>query len=300
MNADEKVQRLRGLLERIRGNVARPRPPFPSAVVSRALEGSQPPRSDDVEEELVLLDDEIVEVSGSTLPPPVMAAAPVDVASPDSIDFDEDDEEEAKPASSRRPKALESGVDELTDEQASLDDAEHEVPIKTPPPESGPQSATPVPSIGDPGAMHAAESALASVNARPTVEQLGQTIDLEESGGPPLELAPAKEPEPPPPPEELEATFDEPERVTEAAPLSEPFPPAPVEPPAAPMQPIAIVPPAAPMQPVAEPPIAALQPVDVGRPSAPSAAVAEYVGAAPEFRPASFLELLDASLALGQ
>lgn len=122
-----------------------------------------------------------------------------------------DDEE--PPASSQRPKAshlddLESATQGLSGEDA------REVPIKTPPPESGPQASPPV-SLGAPpapdvehlldqdvGAPAASEHFTAPFDSLeqpfgtrppppasgPTVEQLGQTIDLEESGGPELEL----------------------------------------------------------------------------------------------------------------
>jgi hypothetical protein len=71
-----------------------------------------------------------------------------------------------------------------------------EVPIKTPPPESGPQAAAPLPAgIHAPHAPDVAdllegEAPIAGgvSAASPTAEQLGQTIDLEEARGPALEL----------------------------------------------------------------------------------------------------------------
>lgn len=286
MNTEEKVSRLRGLLERIRTNSERPRRALASSVTvaSRPASEAERHKAEEVEEELVLLDDDIVEVSESAAPPPVQAAAP----RADSIDFEEEEEEEAKPASSRRARALETTVDELEEVSASLDDVEHEIPIKTPPPESGPQSATPAPAVAEPGAVHAAESDLAAISGAPTVEQLGQTIDLEESEGPPLELAPPAEPEPPPPPEELEASLfvlesREP-AVTHAAP--EVMPPEVMPPEPGP----------------ASPPVQskALEAAAVQRPAASDVVVVEHLGAPRDFRPASFLELLDASLGLGQ
>lgn len=118
-------------------------------------------------------------------------------------------EEEEPPASSQRPKA--SHLDDL---ESARDEA-REVPIKTPPPESGPQASPPV-SLGAPPApdverlleqdVGPAPAAGGDFTAPfdsleqpfgtrppppasgPTVEQLGQTIELEESAGVELEL----------------------------------------------------------------------------------------------------------------
>lgn len=121
-------------------------------------------------------------------------------------------EEEQPPASSQRPRAL--TLDEPS--EPLLEDG-HEVPLKTPPPESGPQAA-PLPAglaapfapddlltsdLMPPGAETAELDAPFELppppaSVGPTVEQLGQTIELEEPEGPALELA-AAAPTPAPP-----------------------------------------------------------------------------------------------------
>lgn len=122
--------------------------------------------------------------------------------------------DEEPPASSKRPRV--AHLDELDEGVALAADEAREVPIKTPPPESGPQASPPA-SLGAPPAPDvehlldqeispppaaAADQFTAPFDSLeqpfgtrppppasgPTVEQLGQTIDLEESGGPELEL----------------------------------------------------------------------------------------------------------------
>jgi hypothetical protein len=101
------------------------------------------------------------------------------------------------PASSSRSK-IAGTMDEAlarAAEQIQLEEG-REVPLKTPPPESGPQAA-----VALPAGMHAPlapdieelleADILPSAGVRaavPTPEQLGQTIDLEEARGPSLEL----------------------------------------------------------------------------------------------------------------
>ena len=132
-----------------------------------------------------LSEDDLVEVTEGTPPP---AATDVD------IDFD--DEEDQPPASSQRSKVA-STMDEAL-AAAAAHEAEREDPIKTPPPESGPQEA-PLPSgIAAPpapdvdsllgGELDIPTREVAAASG-PTTEQLGQTIDLEEARGPSLELA---------------------------------------------------------------------------------------------------------------
>jgi hypothetical protein len=80
-------------------------------------------------------------------------------------------------------------------EQIDIEDG-REVPLKTPPPESGPQAAMALPvGIHAPLAPDIEELLEADIlpvggvsAAVPTTEQLGQTIDLEEGRGPHLEL----------------------------------------------------------------------------------------------------------------
>lgn len=138
-----------------------------------------------------LSEDDLVEVTEGT-------PAPADA----DVDIDFEDEEEQPPASSQRKVA--SSMDEALAAAAAQVEAEHEVPIKTPPPESGPQeapaaglAAPPAPDVdallGEELEIPTHAEAGASPALAPTAEQLGQTIDLEEARGPELELA-----EPPP------------------------------------------------------------------------------------------------------
>lgn len=143
-----------------------------------------------------LSDEDLVEVEVTDLTSAPPAASDVD------IDF-EDEDEEQPPASSQRKVA--STMDEALAAAAAQLDVEREVPIKTPPPESGPQEAPPpagalaAPPAPDVDALLGQEldiptresgSAIAVAPAvGPTPEQLGQTIDLDEARGPSLELA---------------------------------------------------------------------------------------------------------------
>jgi hypothetical protein len=144
-----------------------------------------------------LSEDDLVEVTDATsVPPP---------ASDLDIDFDDGEEaHDQPPASSQRQVA--SSMDEALAAAAAELDADREVPLKTPPPESGPQEA-PLPTGFAASAapdvdslldqeldIPTRESAVSTSSAAamgPTTEQLGQTIDLEEPRGPSLELAEA-------------------------------------------------------------------------------------------------------------
>jgi hypothetical protein len=125
-------------------------------------------------------------------PPPISAAQPVSEA-PGSIDA----------ALLAASEAQTHGASE------SVEPAELEGPTVTPPPESGPQVA--VPALGAPNLPSdmAADAAPYRQHA-PTVEQLGDVIELDQASGPPLELAarslePQREaPAPSSAPEELE------------------------------------------------------------------------------------------------
>jgi hypothetical protein len=153
-----------------------------------------------------LLEDDIVEMTPGAL----AAEAVVSAARPalDEVDLNFDDEEEAPahppvveeepPASSSRSR-IAGTMDEAlarAAEQMEIQDG-REVPLKTPPPESGPQAATaPMPAgIHAPPAPDIDELLEADIlpvsgmsAAVPTTEQLGQTIELEEARGPHLEL----------------------------------------------------------------------------------------------------------------
>ena len=153
-----------------------------------------------------LLEDDIVDMTGTE------SAAPPPQHSLDELNFDDDEHRAAAgddepPSSSSRSKVAGSLDEALARAAAQVDLEEgREVPLKTPPPESGPQAATALPvgmqaplppdiedlleaDIQPKGGVH---------SAMPTAEQLGQTIDLEEARGPSLELdhPPAFVPEP--------------------------------------------------------------------------------------------------------
>jgi len=162
------------------------------------------------EEDLVEMSSDVLE---SVPPPPVQPMLGGD------LDF----EDEAAPASSQRQRLASRG-DLLADasrEPVALDEG-REVPIKTPPPESGPQEAVLPMGLAAPPAPNI-DALLASdippislpTGVGPRPEQLGQTIELEEGLGPDLELdAPAALPTPPPPSsQELEVRLPEREAV---------------------------------------------------------------------------------------
>lgn len=238
-------------------------------------------------------------------PPPanLLASAPPGNAS--DLDFDEDDER--PPSSSRRPKLAASSLDEALEGTASQLDDEHEVPIKTPPPESGPQEALPPPQVlqqpplelDEPGM----EAELARSPSRPAPEQVGNTIELEEPAGPSLELdsLPAESgPQPGRSTEELEAEL--------VAPKATSVPAAVIESEPAPELTSAVVPVSSPIAVPTEarveqliPPVApTVEPEVLQRPALPTdVQVPMFVSAHREFSPSSFLELLDASLGLG-
>jgi hypothetical protein len=225
-------------------------------------------------------------------------------------DIDFEDEDDRPPSSSRRPILATSLDEALT---GAVD--EHEVPIKTPPPESGPQEALPPAQVlqqkplelDEPGM----EAELAARSA-PAPEQVGNTIELEEPAGPALELdslpaesgpqpgraadaleaelrapsdRPARSAPPPTPVVEKAAESDAPELTSAVVPVSAPIPP-PLEPPRVEQ----LIPPAT-ARVEAEITPRSLPPNDVP--------VAAFARAHREFKPATFLELLDASLKLG-
>jgi hypothetical protein len=105
----------------------------------------------------------------------------------------------------------------IDDAIASAAEAEEdrEVPVKTPPPESGPQAAGPppvgleAPGVPDVDALEA--DMMGPPSMGPTTEQLGETIELDAPLGPSLDIdvaaSAAPEPEPERPPEELEVNL---------------------------------------------------------------------------------------------
>lgn len=299
-----------------------------------------------------LLEDDIVEMS-----PPAVAVEAVVPASRTALDdvdlnFDDEDEdatrqsasEEEPPVSSSRSK-IAGTMDEAlarAAEQMEIQEG-REVPLKTPPPESGPQAAmAPMPAPPAPDIDELLEADILPVGGMsspsgPTTEQLGQTVDLDEARGPRLELdhpvaaSPAATPT-----EELEVTLPQREfgggyqddlmpppearqdldahlqRVGDDA-----IPPPPeslaqypsLQPSASTSGTFAA---SAPASVTTESPSAAVSTVTIeaaasaefspellARPELGPSAVAKFIRAEPP-RPSTFLELLDASLTLGQ
>ncbi len=184
-----------------------PRDPAPEVTVAAIEAEAEPIGTEE------LSDDDLVEVTEGT-------PAPADV------DIDFEDEPEQPPASSQRSKVASSMDEALAAAAAEQLEAEREVPLKTPPPESGPQAAPmpqgiTAPAAPDVDALLGGEldiptraDAGMSASAGPTPEQLGQTIDLEEARGPSLELAEQKGSDPAPAPvEELEVALPGPNAV---------------------------------------------------------------------------------------
>lgn len=111
------------------------------------------------------------------------------------------DDEALVPSSSRRPKLPEQT--KLTASTADLQQ-DREVPLHTPPPESGRQITAPVqiPAQGAPPRdllQVGEEISPRPLGPGPTPEQLGETIDLDEPLGGDLELQASEAPTPPPP-----------------------------------------------------------------------------------------------------
>lgn len=227
--------------------------------------------------------------------------------------FDFDDIEQEPPASSRR--AIASSMDE-----ALADAAAREVPLHTPPPESGPQehvilpksAALPEPDLDEslPGDAEADQLAV----GLPTSAQLGNTVTLEEGGAVEFEVeAPLqsgqKESTPPPsqdfeirlPQREAAGTYDSnlappPEAQSELDAHRERSAAAAAA---------AVAETAAEAEFFGAGQAVALDTTPEAvetfeRPSVRPGAVTSVTGAPQRFRPGSFLELLDASLKLGK
>jgi hypothetical protein len=331
-----------------------PPPPAPPAafvpftVVPATLELVDTPPPEELGEEDVL--DEIPSDMLESVPP---SGGPVER---DTLDESLEQEEQEPPASSQRPRAAAALLDDTLASEPLLDEG-REVPLKTPPPESGPQEA-PIPTglaaphapeldqfeadllpTGNTSVSTAAsgfeslEQPFGSVSlqmpavAGPTVEQLGQTIDLEEGGaGPTLELdAPATPPPPPsskaeelevplpsresagryddelmPPPEAREDLDAHREKVGDSMQPEAPSPPPFAElSPSLPASSVVNTMPA-----IGELPIAEFSPPPgpeiVGRPPLESGVVFTMTpGDQRQVTPSTFLELLDSSIALG-
>ncbi len=199
-------------------SVASPEPPAVATPSWRPEPGSAVQARPTSVPPMEISDDDLLEVS--TLPPD---AAPAGAESPQlevgAIDVEvtatdaeeaEEAEEGLPPASSRRFK-----VPESLDDGAVQGDSEREIPVKTPPPESGPQEALPAtgleaPRMPDVAELEADLSGPPSMG--PTAEQLGETIELEAPRGPELEIdvtvvADEEETSVPAPAEELEVSL---------------------------------------------------------------------------------------------
>ncbi len=235
MNAERQVVKLEGLLARIQRNAARPRPAAAAVVVAPEPESPEAPAPAPAEPAVV---------APAAPLAPVVAVAPAPAAASTSVDeFDdlEDAEDlelvedeiiditdldadaaaemgaEAEPAeaptSSPRPKMVAESMDEAL--ASATEHAGREVPLKTPPPESGDQVAVPLarplprqPLPSDDLLEVGDELPQRDFGDGPTPEQLGETIELDEPLGPALELDTAKA---------------QPPRVEEPSPLEQPI-----------------------------------------------------------------------------
>jgi len=268
-------------------------------------------------------DDDLLEVT--TVPPAAPAAAAnVDVEPAPEIEIDID--MAATTEVSLEPAILEpdgrevSEVTAVSDDQAPvsssrfrvpamLDDAltsaaeaeaEREIPVLTPPPESGPQEALPAVGLEAPRTpdVEQLEADLDSPPSMgPTAEQLGETIELEEPRGPELEIDVTVEEEAPAAsvavPEELEVSLPRPSLQSGLYDLTAPPPPAYPDPALADAPPSVQARPAPATVPVDAP--AALGPERTARPALGATDVAGVrLGSAAS--PRTFLEVLDASL----
>jgi hypothetical protein len=153
-----------------------------------------------------LSEDDLIDVT--TLPP---GPEPDDAEAEPVLAVSAEEEEEQPPASSRRSRGP-ATLDEVM-ANASSADSEREIPVKTPPPESGPQEALPAtgleaPRLPDIENLEADLSGPPSMG--PTAEQLGETIELEAPRGPELEIditVSESDADVPAPAEELEVTL---------------------------------------------------------------------------------------------
>ena len=166
------------------GSSAPPWQPEPSSTVQERP-SSLPPEE--------LSDDDLVEVT--TIPPAPQPAAELGATGADDL--------EEPPASSRRSKVVAESLDQAIASAAQEVDG-REVPIHTPPPESGPQEAVLPAGIEAPRAPQFGELETELVrppSLSPTPEQLGETIELEGAESPTIEIEVGGEPLPEPTPE---------------------------------------------------------------------------------------------------
>lgn len=232
MNMGERISRLELLLTRIRERrrmrrAAGPAAPEPAQDARLGVAPAAPnilPSRESVGGILELVEDgpsealsedDVLEMSSELLEsvPPFGDVRSVPSASrsaEEPVEFSLSDD---APDSSERDRAPD--IESFPVEEPSLIEEGREVPVKTPPPESGQQQAPLTAAFSDPeaaGFKEDRESPSFSGVARtdgPSVEQLGQTIDLSPAEGPDLELDRLSDLAPPAPAveEELEAAL---------------------------------------------------------------------------------------------
>ena len=223
----------------------------------------------------------------------------------DNLSWSEPPAEELPPPDSSRRTRVASSMDEALIDATS--DSESQIPIKTPPPESGRQPAEGVYAA----AIQSTSSEAASV---PTAEQLGETLELEAPTAAEIELDEVQievtetneelEVEFPPQPSVLElpsseqppgtATAEAPHRAPEQSQIVETYDEAD----AADLASIDSMPPEETM--LSSNAELLLQPQVTRQAATAQPATVDVLRTAPPFAPRSFLELLDASLQLGR
>jgi hypothetical protein len=198
-----ELERLHDLLARVQRNAAAPRsragaaPPPPVEPESWAMAAADAPVEETtmvraIEEHAEIeVDDVVVEISEPVEELELLEEEIVDITDVGAVSTTEVllEEEEELPASSRRPIAA-SMTEALAGaaESVEMDDG-REIPLKTPPPESGPQAAPPQ-GLAPPPVPEIEEIADADIvsGAQPTAAQLGATVDLEPGEPADLEL----------------------------------------------------------------------------------------------------------------
>jgi hypothetical protein len=285
----QKIEKLQALLVRVRENARRPRLLVPD--LAARSENTSPVEASSEEEPTV-----VTRLADSALER-VAAEAPADY---DEQAFDEEEEEEEyaedeedelldedivdltdmavegstppeaeaaaetedeePPSSSPRPKMPARSMDEALTGAA----AEGRQPLKTAPAESGSQVASTV--VAEPLVPPEGAKLLATPGAAASTERISATTEVEPSRGPDLK------------PAILDKAAVTAEAVSTPRAVSPSFPPVLSAP-----------------SPAAR---AALTPEVVSRPMPTGVLSAEFVGEAHRFKPQSFVELLDASLAL--
>jgi hypothetical protein len=175
-------------------------PPPPVATPSWQPEPGSAVQPRPTEPPTELSDDDLLEVT--TMPPEAEISGTVDVsaatgfrsAPPEAQEVQDETAEEVPdeaPASSSRFRVSSSLDEALASAAESESDEEREIPVLTPPPESGPQEALPATGfesarLPDVDQLEADLDGPPSLG--PTAEQLGETIELEAPRGPELEI----------------------------------------------------------------------------------------------------------------